>query len=104
MTSPAADEDAAYTRRLGRALRMARQRLGLSLEMVEAATSGEFKASVLGAYERAQRNISVARLHRLARLYHVEVADLIPADPPVEVPPVVIDLRDPEPADVTPLP
>ncbi|MDQ1374745.1 MAG: hypothetical protein QOJ09_2083, partial [Actinomycetota bacterium] len=27
-------------------------------------TAGEFKASALGAYERAQRTISVARLQR----------------------------------------
>ena len=86
--SPEADDDPGYARRLGRSLRSARQRLGLSLEMVEATTGGEFKASVLGAYERGQRNISVARLHRLAQLYSVEVGRLLPADEEV------IDLRD----------
>ena len=96
--SPASDADAVYCRNLGRSLRAARQRLGLSLEMVEATTAGEFKASVLGAYERGQRNITVARLHRLAHLYNVEVGQLLPADDGVidlrERSPLLVDLRD----------
>jgi hypothetical protein len=38
----------------------------------------EFKASVLGAYERGERSISVPRLERLARLYQVPVDHLLP--------------------------
>ena len=40
----------------------------------------EFKASVLGAYERGERTISVPRLQRLARLYRVPVDQLLPPD------------------------
>jgi hypothetical protein len=38
----------------------------------------EFKASVLGAYERGERIISVLRLQRLAQLYRVPVDQLLP--------------------------
>ena len=38
----------------------------------------EFKASVLGAYERGERAISVPRLHRLALFYRVPVDQLLP--------------------------
>ena len=40
----------------------------------------EFKASVLGAYERGERAISVPRLQRLARFYSVPVDQLLPGD------------------------
>jgi len=40
----------------------------------------EFKASVLGAYERGERTISVPRLQRLARFYNVPVDQLLPRD------------------------
>lgn len=82
------DEEQDYLLRLGRRLRDVRRQLGLSLKVVEAMTDGEFKASALGAYERAQRTISVARLQRLAHLYGMTVDRLLPADQ------VVIDLRD----------
>ena len=51
----------------------------MSLLDVEAASGKEFKASVLGAYERGERAISVPRLQRLAGLYTVPVAQLLPA-------------------------
>ncbi len=50
----------------------------MSLQDVEAESSHEFKASVLGAYERGERAISVPRLHRLARFYNVPVSQLLP--------------------------
>jgi hypothetical protein len=34
---------------------------------------------VLGAYERGERAISVQRLHRLAAIYQIDVAHLIPS-------------------------
>ena len=40
----------------------------------------EFKASVLGAYERGERAISVPRLQRLARFYAVPVDQLLPRE------------------------
>ena len=41
-----------YARRVGQRLRAIRRQKRLSLQEVEAASSQEFKASVLGAYER----------------------------------------------------
>jgi transcriptional regulator with XRE-family HTH domain len=45
---------------------------------VEEASAKEFKASVLGAYERGERSISVPRLQRLAIFYGVPVDQLLP--------------------------
>jgi transcriptional regulator with XRE-family HTH domain len=45
---------------------------------VESNTVGEFKASVVGAYERGERALSVQRLVRLAEIYAVPPADLLP--------------------------
>ena len=53
--------------RRGARLRTVRRQKGLSLQAVEKASRLEFKASVLGAYERGERTISVPRLQRLAR-------------------------------------
>jgi transcriptional regulator with XRE-family HTH domain len=76
------DEKAAsaYARRVGERLRAIRKQKGLSLQEVEAASGQEFKASVLGAYERGERSISVPRLQRLARYYNVPVDQLLPRD------------------------
>ncbi len=52
----------------------------MSLQEVEAASKDEFKASVLGAYERGERAISVPRLERLASFYSVPVDQLLPRD------------------------
>lgn len=70
----------AYARRVGERLRAIRKQKGLSLQEVEAASAQEFKASVLGAYERGERSISVPRLQRLARYYNVPVDQLLPRD------------------------
>ena len=60
------EEVSAYGRRVGERLRSIRRQKRLSLQDVEATSSQEFKASVLGAYERGERAISVPRLERLA--------------------------------------
>ncbi|MGH9189897.1 MAG: transcriptional regulator [Acidimicrobiales bacterium] len=70
----------AYARRVGQRLRAIRRQKGLSLQEVEATSDHEFKASVLGAYERGERVISVPRLQRLAGLYNVPVDQLLPRD------------------------
>lgn len=57
-------------------MRAVRRPRGLSLLAVVAASGGEFKASALGAYERGDRAISVARLERLAALYEVPIEAL----------------------------
>lgn len=80
----------AYSRKVGERLRAIRRQKRLSLHDVEAASDSEFKASVLGAYERGERSISVPRLHRLAGFYDVPVDQLLPTDEEGEV----IDLTD----------
>jgi transcriptional regulator with XRE-family HTH domain len=67
-----------YIRAVGARLRVVRNQLGLSLQAVEATSNQEFKASVLGAYERGERAVSVSRLQRLAKLYGVSVDQLLP--------------------------
>lgn len=75
------DDDAArYARSVGLRLRAVRRQKRLSLQAVERNSSEEFKASVLGAYERGERAISVPRLQRLAQIYAVPVDQLLPAD------------------------
>lgn len=70
--------DATYAAVVGARLRAVRRQKQLSLLAVQAASGEEFKASVLGAYERGERAISVPRLQRLARLYDVPVDQLLP--------------------------
>jgi transcriptional regulator with XRE-family HTH domain len=69
-----------YSRKVGERLRTIRRQKRLSLQEVEATSEQEFKASVLGAYERGERAISVPRLERLARFYQVPVDQLLPRD------------------------
>ena len=76
------DQPSEYGLQLGRRLRAIRRQKGLSLQDVEAQSEAEFKASALGAYERGERSISVPRLQRLARFYHVPVDQLLPIEPP----------------------
>ena len=92
--------DGAYAGKVGTRLRAIRRQKHLSLQDVEAASKLEFKASVLGAYERGERAISVPRLQRLARFYRVPVDQLLPGDDGPDFGPrpgdtdVVIDLTD----------
>ena len=67
-----------YSLRVGERLRLVRRQKRMSLQEVEAESSYEFKASVLGAYERGERAISVPRLSRLAHFYEVPVGQLLP--------------------------
>jgi transcriptional regulator with XRE-family HTH domain len=72
--------DLTYAVKVGARLRAIRKQKRLSLQDVEASSEQEFKASVLGAYERGERAISVPRLQRLARFYNVPVDQLLPRD------------------------
>lgn len=72
------DVPTTYARAVGERLRNLRRQQRLSLLAVEEASRREFKASVLGAYERGERIISVLRLQRLAELYGVPVDQLLP--------------------------
>ena len=97
------DVTPAYARDVGNRLRHIRRQQGLSLQAVEESSGREFKASVLGAYERGERIVSVLRLQRIAHLYGVPVDQLLPrdnggpgADRPagraIDGPPVRVDL------------
>ena len=66
------------TVQIGDRLRAIRRQQGLSLHDVEARSGKEFKASVLGAYERGERALSVGRLMRLAELFDVPADQLLP--------------------------
>lgn len=84
-TSQTGHEAATYARRVGERLRGIRRQKGLSLQDVEASSGQEFRASVLGAYERGERSISVPRLQRLARFYSVPVDQLLPSDAVIDL-------------------
>lgn len=70
---------------VGERLRAIRRQKGLSLHDVEARSGHEFKASVLGAYERGERAISVPRLLRLSEIYEVPPDQLLPRDADLEI-------------------
>ena len=76
------DDDApsAYSQQVGERLRVIRKQKRLSLQEVEAQSNQEFKASVLGAYERGERALSVPRLDRLSQFYAVPVEQLLPRE------------------------
>ena len=74
----AEDTPTVYAQAVGSRLRAVRKEMRLSLQAVEAMSDQQFKASVLGAYERGERAISVPRLQRLARLYDVPVDHFLP--------------------------
>ena len=69
-----------YSKSVGERLRAIRRQKRLSLQEVEANSTQEFKASVLGAYERGERAISVPRLRKLAMFYNVPVDQLLPIE------------------------
>ncbi|MGH9115534.1 MAG: transcriptional regulator [Acidimicrobiales bacterium] len=75
---PDDDIPVSYAKAVGDRLRNVRRQQRLSLLAVEETTGREFKASVLGAYERGERIISVLRLQRLAEFYSVPVDQLLP--------------------------
>jgi transcriptional regulator with XRE-family HTH domain len=84
----------AYGRRVGERLRAIRRQKRLSLQDVEATSDHEFKASVLGAYERGERAISVPRLERLSQFYNVPVDQLLPRATMVGITPGTVDLTE----------
>lgn len=86
--------DLTYAVKVGGRLRAIRKQKRLSLQDVEAGSAQEFKASVLGAYERGERAISVPRLQRLARFYAVPVDQLLPRDGDDHGTDTVIDLQE----------
>jgi transcriptional regulator with XRE-family HTH domain len=77
--------DGGYGKIVGERLRQIRRQKHLSLQEVESVSGQEFKASVLGAYERGERAISVPRLHRLALFYKVPVDQLLPGSEEITI-------------------
>lgn len=67
-----------YQVQLGERLRAIRNQQGLTLQEVEERSGGEWKAVVVGSYERGDRAVSVSKLARLADFYGVPVGDLLP--------------------------
>lgn len=86
-----------YADDVGGRLRQLRQQQGLSLQDVERKSDGNWKAAVVGSYERGDRNISAAKLCELAEFYGVSASDLLPADesarPVQRVAGLVVDLQ-----------
>lgn len=69
-----------YAEEVGGKLRRIRMQQGLSLQEVERESDGEWKAAVVGSYERGDRNISASRLCELAEFYGVPPSEVLPAE------------------------
>jgi hypothetical protein len=69
-----------YNERVGARLRSIRKQRGLSLQDVQRLSEGEFKAAVVGAYERGERSLSVPRLQRLSEFFQVPIAQFLPPE------------------------
>jgi len=69
-----------YSRKVGARLRSLRKQRGLTLQQVEVLSNKRLKGSLLAAYERGDRNISVTRLQQIAMLYTVPVTQLLPEE------------------------
>ena len=72
--------DTDYATALGERLRNIRVQKGMSLQDVQQSSRGKWKAAVVGAYERGDRNVTVARLSELAAFYGVPVSEILPED------------------------
>lgn len=72
------DDDRTHALAIGARLRRVRHQQGLSLADVQADSDGRWKAVVVGAYERGDRTVTLARLADLAEFYDVPLADLLP--------------------------
>lgn len=71
---------ATYNQLAGARLRSIRRQKGLSLQDVQRLSEGEFKAAVVGAYERGERSLSLPRLQRLAQFFKVPVSQFLPPE------------------------
>ena len=71
-----------YPKALGERLRNIRLQKGMSLQDVQHSSGGRWKAAVVGAYERGDRNVTVTRLSELAEFYGVPVSEILPEEAP----------------------
>lgn len=86
---------------VGERLRLVRKRRRMTLGDVETVSDGEFRTSVLGAYERGERSLRVSRLLRLAEIYDVLPSELLTQAAPEGLAGESHDLSD-SPAPATP--
>ncbi len=75
-----------YNEMVGARLRAIRKQRNLSLQDVQRLSEGEFKAAVLGAYERGERSLSLPRLQRLSAFFQVPITQLLPQEKQRETP------------------
>jgi transcriptional regulator with XRE-family HTH domain len=75
-----ADRIEDYAKAVGERLRGIRIQKGMSLQDVQQASGGRWKAAVVGAYERGDRNVTIARLSELAGFYAVPMSEILPDD------------------------
>ena len=75
-----ADRVEDYAKAVGERLRRIRIQKGMSLQDVQQASEGRWKAAVVGAYERGDRNVTIARLSELAGFYAVPMSEILPDD------------------------
>jgi transcriptional regulator with XRE-family HTH domain len=80
MRSGVADRVEDYAKAVGERLRGIRIQKGMSLQDVQQASEGRWKAAVVGAYERGDRNVTIARLSELAGFYAVPMSEILPDD------------------------
>ena len=78
--SAVADRVEDYAKAVGERLRRIRIQKGMSLQDVQQASEGRWKAAVVGAYERGDRNVTIARLSDLAGFYAVPMTEILPDD------------------------
>jgi transcriptional regulator with XRE-family HTH domain len=76
--SAVADRVEDYAKAVGERLRRIRIQKGMSLQDVQQASDGRWKAAVVGAYERGDRNVTIARLSELASFYAVPMSEILP--------------------------
>ena len=69
-----------FSRDLGMRLRAARTQNKLSQRQVQEKSSGRWKASMIGNWERGTRNISIESLAGLAEFYGMPAPALIPGN------------------------
>ena len=75
-----------YAKALGERLRRIRTQKNMSLQDVQQASEGRWKAAVVGAYERGDRNVTVAKLSELSEFYGVPVSEILPDDDGTQAP------------------
>ena len=88
---------------IGSNLRSIRKEKKLSLQRIDKISNNEFKASVVGAYERGERSISVARLIRLCYFYEVSPSDVLEKNEEIDLTKIEVEITEKVKVDLTKL-